>query len=206
MIASLFGFATGDNTSKVVLPYDPENGLVWEYDNVDDPYIRLKKTEIKDGEQIFYFAENSLHIEYFDYYKGKMIDLIFVDENGNTVKYYAYPYQDGATAYKKIKILAPDEYIEFVYHAVPQIEDANSRWHIDSDSEKYVLYSPEEYAPEKTYTFVYEKGSNEYNAISVGFTCGHSDAGFYEFRYVIVDFSSGEGVITKDYISNTEYA
>ncbi len=206
MIASFFGIATGDNASKVSLPYDPEKGLVWEYDNVDDPYIRLKKTEIKDGEQIFYFTENTFHIEYFDYYKGEMMDLIFTDENGNSLKYYAYPYQEGVATYNKIKILAPDEYIEFVYHAVPQIDDENSRWHIDSKSEKHVLYSPEEYAPEKTYTFVYEKGSNEYNSLSVGFTCGHRDAGFYEDRYVIVDFSSGEGVITKEHNSSIEYA
>ena len=45
------GAFMGYPTAKVELPYDEATGLVWEYDNVDDPYINLVETETKDGNQ-----------------------------------------------------------------------------------------------------------------------------------------------------------
>ena len=51
----IMGAAIGYPTAQVELPYDEATGLVWEYDNVDDPYVNLVKTEIEDGKQIFYF-------------------------------------------------------------------------------------------------------------------------------------------------------
>lgn len=198
-ISSLFGVLMGDNLAKVELPYNPENGLVWEYDDVDDPYIRLQKTEIKDGKQIFYFKHKTV-LENTCY--GQAMDLIFTDKNGNSLKYYAYPYQEGYTTYETIKILAPGEYLEFSYTPTPQLEASEYRWSIDLDDEFCVLHYKDGIATEKTFTFIYEIGSNEYNMISVGYSispAGPHDS--YENCFVHVDFSSGEGVITKEYSS-----
>lgn len=198
-ISSLFGVATGNNLSKVELPYNPEQGLVWEYDNIDDIYLRLQKTEIKDGKQIFYFKHKNV-LENTCY--GQAMDLIFTDKNGNALKYYAYPYQEGYTTYKTIKILAPGEYLEFSYTPTPQTQAPKYRWSIDLDDEIYVLHYKDGIASEKTFTFVYEIGSNDYNMISVGFSISPTGPhNYYESGFVHVDFSSGEGVITKEYHS-----
>ena len=55
-IADLFLSITGLDITKVALPYDPENGLVWEYDGVDDPYIKLEKMTVDGNEQVFRFV------------------------------------------------------------------------------------------------------------------------------------------------------
>ena len=83
----LFSFITGAMfgypTAKVELPYDEAAGLVWEYDNVDDPYVKLSETEIKDGKQIFYFESAGIEIST----DGEMMDLVFTDKNGNEEVY-----------------------------------------------------------------------------------------------------------------------
>ena len=78
------GAVVGYPTAQVELPYDEATGLVWEYDNVDDPYVKLSKTEIKDGKQIFYFESTGIEIAT----DGEMMDLVFTDENGNEEVYY----------------------------------------------------------------------------------------------------------------------
>lgn len=50
-IAQFFLGITGLDTTKVTLPYSPEEGLVWEYDNKNDPYIKLKDMVIEGDEQ-----------------------------------------------------------------------------------------------------------------------------------------------------------
>lgn len=200
-ISSLFGFITGDNLTKVELPYDPEQGLVWEYDNVDDPYLNLQKTKIEDGKQVFYFKANSFSTPF---YNGEVMDLVFTDENGNSQKYYAYRYQEGYTTYKTLEILAPGEYIEFNYTPNPQIKEETYDWNVDPDKEIYVLLDKERFASEKTFTIIYEKDSTESDVISVGLSWHKPTAmedDHYENGFIQIDFSSGKGVITKEYFS-----
>lgn len=195
-ISSIFGLAAGDNTAKVALPYAPESGLVWEYDNVEDPYISLTKTEIKNGEQIFYFTGNTRHANK-EFSDGDYLDLIFTDKNGNSVKYYAFIYEEGYTYNSKIKILAPDEYIEYVYNIVPQIPDVQYRWVADNDCEKYLKHNPNVFACENSYTVVYDKNSADSEKIEVYFRCIPVSEGNDERHRLTIDFSSGEGVLIE---------
>lgn len=204
-ISSLFGLISGDNLTKVELPYDPEQGVVWEYDNVDDPYLNLQKTKIEGDKQVFYFKANSFSTPF---YNGEVMDLVFTDENGNSQKYYAYRYQEGYTTYKTLKILAPGEYIECSYTPTPQIEEEMYDWDVGSEEEMYVLLDKERFAPEKTFTMIYEKGSTESGVIAVRLSW-HSptavDGDYYESGFVQIDFSSGKGVVTKEYFSLTAF-
>ncbi len=197
-ISSILGLAAGDNTAKVSLPYNPQSGLVWEYDNVEDPYISLTKTEIKNGEQIFYFTGNTRHA-YKEFSDGDYLDLIFTDENGNSVKYYAFIYEEGYTYNSKIKILAPDEYIEYVYDIIPQTPDVLYRWTSDIDCEKYLKHNPNSFAAKNSYTIVYDKNSADSEMIEVYFRCIPVSEGNDERHRLTIDFSSGEGVpVEKD--------
>ena len=78
------GAFVGYPTAKVELPYNEATGLVWEYDNVDDPYINLADTEIEDGKQIFYFECSGMNFEP----NGEMMELVFTDQNGNEEVFY----------------------------------------------------------------------------------------------------------------------
>lgn len=197
LFSSIFGIVSGNNTANVALPYDPENGVVWEYDNIDDPYIKLTKTEIKDGEQIFYFAGNTSHF-YNALYDGDYLDLIFTDKNGNTLKYYAFIYEEGISLISKIKILAPDEYIEYVYDIVPQTQHEQYRWVVDIDNN--IKLNTDVIAPKNSFTVVYDKGSDSGEILNLYFRC-ISLSGNADERYKIhVDFSSGEGVLISENI------
>ncbi len=200
MIANLFGIASGNNSAKVTLPYDPENGVVWEYDDVDDPYIRLAKTEVNGNEQTFYFVDNFRHFYDAGLADGDYLDLIFTDKNGNSVKYYAHIYEEGYTTFSRIKILAPDKYIEFVYNIKPQTQFEMYRWYTDIDSEEHILYNANVFAAQNSYTVVYEKGSAESDTIAVEFNC-RSFPQYEDVRekYSLnIDFSSGEGIVVYE--------
>lgn len=80
------GAVIGYPTAQIELPYDEATGLVWEYDNVDDPYINLVETKIKDGKQIFIFENAGIKLDW----NGEVMELVFTDKNGNEEIYYAY--------------------------------------------------------------------------------------------------------------------
>ena len=102
-----FGALTGTDSAQVILPYDENKGIVWEYDRVNDPYAKLTKTEIVDDTQIFTFrtTQNSLFNTADG--TGYVMDFIFTDKNGNSKKYYAVDLNKG------FQIYAPGEYAEF---------------------------------------------------------------------------------------------
>ena len=94
--SDIAGAVFGYPTSDIVLPYDEEKGLVWEYDCVNDPNIELVETKIENGEQIFVFrGAGKINIaEIFtkseDEWQGDIMDLVFMDKNGNKKVYYGY--------------------------------------------------------------------------------------------------------------------
>ena len=75
----------GQAKSELVLPYDESQGIVWEYDDVNDYYIELAETRVEDGKQIFVFANEDCREEI----NGSLMDVVFTDKNGNRMKYYA---------------------------------------------------------------------------------------------------------------------
>ena len=95
LFGGAFEAVFGSPTEKVVLPYDESKGIVWEYDDTDDPYINLKEVQIKGDEQIFVF-ENSEDLitnmfnivvnSFLDTgYEGNVMDLVVTDAQGNSV-------------------------------------------------------------------------------------------------------------------------
>lgn len=67
------------------MPYDESQGIVWEYDDVNDYYIELAETRVEDDKQIFVFANEDCKEEI----NGSLMDVVFTDKNGNRMKYYA---------------------------------------------------------------------------------------------------------------------
>lgn len=114
-----FGYITGTDQTKIALPYNPESGIVWEYDSKDDKYIKLHDTVIEGNEQIFCFRKNgSTSVSY----NGMWMDLIFTDKNGNSLKYYMRYDTDGELEdnNQEFIVLAPGEYLEYEYTATPE--------------------------------------------------------------------------------------
>ncbi len=75
----------GQAKSELVMPYDEANGIVWEYDDVNDYYIELAEMRIEGDKQIFVFANEDCKEEI----NGSLMDIVFTDKNGNKVTYYA---------------------------------------------------------------------------------------------------------------------
>ncbi len=94
--SDISGAIFGYPTSEIVLPYDEEKGLVWEYDCVNDPNIELVETKFENGKQVFVFrGTGKINIaEIFtkseDEQQGDIMDLVFTDKNGNQKIYYGY--------------------------------------------------------------------------------------------------------------------
>lgn len=96
IFANIAGAIFGYPTSEIVLPYDEEKGIVWEYDCVNDPNIELVEERIENGEQIFVFVGKGkfdiaeIFIKDENEQQGSMMDIVFTDKNGNQKIYYGY--------------------------------------------------------------------------------------------------------------------
>lgn len=163
IFGSMLEYVFGTPTEKVVLPYNPDSGMVWEYDNADDPYIFLSDTKIEGNEQVFYFKcvpdnfENPvdwLRDVYIkdtggDSYAGDKMELVFTDKNGNQEIFYA-------TAYGTMEppqIYRADECLTFDYECIAQNPKENGVWTVTLDS-GYVLAKPHTYNNNATFTVV----------------------------------------------------
>ena len=62
-IISFFGGIMGVGQAEIVLPHDPENGIVWEYKSEDEAFIKLVDDEIKNGQHIFTFMGRDMFDE-----------------------------------------------------------------------------------------------------------------------------------------------
>lgn len=169
LFMGIFETAFGIGTEKVVLPYDEESGVVWEYREGDDAFVDCIRTEIKNGQQIFTFRgkwmiddsnpESYQNEEFVD-------DLYFVDADGNVKTYYAMldfskdgP-NDGSLFYGDMEIYEESECAVFEYtvKAITEVEDCY--WHEydysaqNDDSNRYVGLPDLKNVPERTYKFV----------------------------------------------------
>lgn len=162
-IAQLFLGITGLDTTKVSLPYDPENGLVWEYDNINDPYIFLKETEIDGDKQIFRFKSREKLGDDYVYGCGSMMDLVFTDQNGNTETYYATTY---GTDFHRVRIRPEDEIAVYQHTVTAAKTFEDSEWDLGFGTDtycRYIVYNPEMKSNPESFTFTvaYEKGSDD---------------------------------------------
>lgn len=158
---NLSGFVTGADQTRIALPYDPENGLVWEYDNKNDPYIKLHDTVIEDDEQIFCFRDKrgTTNSE-----NGEWMDLIFTDKNGNQRKYYvSFDHEDVLEdKHQDFLVLAPGEYLEYDYTVKADKTVAGGDWYItyldNYRTNLDIAYMPrQEISSEETFKLVFAK-------------------------------------------------
>ena len=204
-IADIFLSLTGLDVTKVVLPYDPENGLVWEYDNINDPYIKLEDMVIGDDEQIFKFVNRGNNKDTnYKYGCGYMMDLIFTAENGETETYYATTRN---VSLGRVKIWAEDEVLVYNYTATVQKLYDDSEWEMDfgtgSDSE-YVVYNPDTKSTSRTFTVVYEKGTDDDDIIWLYFVNRSAEEDYWESHKIQLDCSGKEAKLLKESFWSTD--
>lgn len=160
-IINIFGFVSGEDQTKIVLPYDPENGLVWKYDNKNDPYIKLHDTVIEGDEQIFCFRDKRGTTNTGN---GEWMDLIFTDKNGNQLKYYASFDHEGTleNKHQDFLVLAPGEYLEHEHTVKTDNTKSGCDWYItyfdNHRTNLNVAYMPrQEHSSEETFKLVFTK-------------------------------------------------
>lgn len=205
VIFSIFSSMTGLDVSKITLPYNPEEGLVWEYDNENDPYIKLKDMVIEGDEQIFKFVNRGQSkLTGYKYGCGYMMDLVFTAENGETETYYATTRN---VSLGRVKIWAEDEVLVYNYTATAKKVYDDSEWEMDfgtdSDSE-YVVYNPDTKSTSRTFTVVYEKGMDEDDIIWVSFDNRSGEGDYWEAHHIQLDCSGDEAKLLKEEFWSTD--
>ncbi len=212
LASSLIGSITGGDRTQVVLPYEPEKGVVWECDVQDDTPIELVETEIDGEKQIFHFksnfsmdmvrnfagiAKDLITKEHSDteYSYGEYYRVTFTDENGNEKKYYAETQTDTESIYfDKAVFYAPDEYFAFDYTVTAQQPIEGEYGWYNQDFEFRTEFYKAEYSPTRTVTIVhagddFESNEEYYNYwIEYGPIDGYKrETEFVKIKYRIVD-------------------
>ncbi len=204
-IADLFLSITGLDITKVVLPYDPENGLVWEYDNENDPYIKLKDMVIEGDEQIFKFVNRGYNKDItYKYGCGYMMNLIFTAENGETETYYATTRN---VSLGRVKIWSEDEVLVYNYTATAKKVYDDSEWEMDFGSEsdsEYVVYNPDTESTSRTFTVVYEKGMADDDIIWISFDNRSGEGNYWEAHHIKLDCSGEEAKLLEESFWSTD--
>lgn len=163
-----FGFVTGNDKTEIILPYDPENGLVWECD-VDDPYFQLAETKIDGDNQIFYIRPKTLKAH--DSENGQFCDIIFTDKNKNEKKYYVCTNQNTPSTYDLL-VYAPGEYYDFEYTVKAKKPSMLYEWHVPVAESDYVLYNPDLEGNETTFTVVHPYDKYQSSSYKISFCYG----------------------------------
>lgn len=155
LIDTLFGAPLALNKAEIVLPYDPQKGIVWEYDNNDDPYIELVSTDIEDGEQIFTFGITG---ENWDS-DGSVMELVFTDKSGNQEVFYGCRgvLFDYGNLFRKPYFYDPDDCITFEYTVTAEEPVRLGKWEVNNGID-YIIRDSETNGDSKTYTIVYIPG------------------------------------------------
>lgn len=154
MLMMLFGSVTGaikgDNVTKVELPYNPSEGNVWEYDDVDDPLFDLVKTEIDADKQIFTFKGINMFDAMTQETDSDMImDAVFTNENGEELIYYVCVDHSYFAINYKMEFWSPDEYVIFDYTPKEETTVEGAEW-VSAD---YKI-NESEIDGEKTFTYL----------------------------------------------------
>lgn len=192
----------GIGIEKTALPYDPQNGVVWEYQEGDEAYIDCIDTEIKDGQQIFTFRGKRI----FDkdrptstYYENEALvdDIYFEDENGNIKIYYAFvkfrvsdPKTDSAT-YGSMDIYEETECASFQYTAKAENELKDCYWHVydsraDLRQNRYIGEYKLDNIHERTYQFVFPPEDIKDHSFNMNFV--YRDSQGKQFEKIEVEF------------------
>ena len=216
--SSLIGAVTGGDRTQVVLPYEPENGIVWECDVPDSP-VELVETEINGKTQIFWFrstkAEDMLEVfgelakEFItkdysenEYTYGEIYKIIFTDANGNEQIYYAESNHNSESLYFDVlKIYSPDEYYAFDYTVTAQQPIEGEYGWYNRMYEFRTEHYKAEYLPERTLTIIHTaddiaEGEEYYYSVEYGLIDGYEkESETVSIKYVI---NNGEVEILEE--------
>lgn len=204
LFSTIAGAIKGDNVTKVELPYNPSEGVVWEYDGVDDPLFELIETDTEGDTQIFTFKGISMSdASKKDVSTDAVMDVVFTDENGNELLYYARVNSDYLSFYYKIDFYSPDEYVVAEYTPEEENHIDGAEWFAYTEGENY--YGETVTDGKKTFRFLYlpDKTGIEKNRYSQLFTYmvkkddGSEDV-YYEKIYVKFDVETGKYEIFEE--------
>lgn len=193
LFSFISGAISGYPTAQVELPYDEATGLVWEYDNVDDPYINLVKTEIKDGKQVFVYENSGIRLDW----NGEVMELVFTDKNGNEKIFYA----SGGSKRFAPQIYDAEECSLIDLTVTAKEPESGGKWKV-TDHNYYIMYREETVSETQTYTVVVtpdnKKGCyTEYGMFSVEFTYVNSFGAPIELSSAIYKFEDGEHYLSE---------
>lgn len=195
--SALFGFlgiAVGDNTSEVVLPYEPESGYIWEYDCVNDISVILTNSKTENGKQIFSFTgmDAKTNIK-----QGYVMDLVFTAENGETRIYYAYA--ENGFIYDKVIIAPAEDCVVTDYTVKSVCGNEDCKWSVDvyCKNKENILYSTDTTGTEITHTVILFP-KNEKKEFGCYFECRSETAAHEEHHYVWFDFTGDTPVATPN--------
>ncbi|MBQ7958048.1 MAG: hypothetical protein IJ279_08425 [Clostridia bacterium] len=189
-ISSGVGAITGTDKTEVALPYDEANGIVWTCDD-DEEWFHLEETRIKGDKQIFYFKGNSV----FGGAKATVSEVIFKDEKGNKIVYYARSIADKFSFNFQVTMYAPGEYA-FVEYTPQERKTYDDAWWetpyaksnyletIEKDGVKtfkYVCFCDENFVEDFRYKTNPPEGKpdtieNEYERLTVEFKVKNGEA------------------------------
>lgn len=208
--SSLIGAVTGGDRTQVVLPYEPEKGIVWECDVPDSP-IKLVETEVNGNTQTFWFkstktmdlvkgfgeAAKGLITDVYpehEYTYGDLYKIIFTDANGNEQIYYAESNLNLESIYFETpKIYSPEEYFAFDYTVTAQQPiEGEYGWYNQDYSFRTEHYKAE-YSPTRTVTIVHTaddiaEGEEYYYEVEYGLIDNYkAENETVSIKYVITD-------------------
>ena len=190
LIIAVYGFFTGTDKTELILPYDESNGIVWEYDGVDDPYLTLVDTKTDGDSQIFTFRRKNSFITK-DTGDGKVMKIIFTDRNGNEMIYYAV--NDDSDPFI-INFYTPEDVNILEYTVKAEKPLPGGHWALTSGSSyntssQRTLYTPFENTETFTFTIVTPKNDSTVRYIR---KFDYLSATGREKEYVLISFSLDE--------------
>lgn len=197
--STLVGTAIGPKTTEVELPYNPEEGYVWEFECVGDEYLLLIDTEIEGDKQVFTFRGKHPKELLADISTEKIngAPVYFIAKNGEKLLYYTRnDYDSFIDIYGEVIMYEPGEYVfaEYTPKETKTVEGAE--WEADTyENENYV--ETIEVDGVKTYKFVIlpdEEGST----YSTAFRYRNRTNDVLETYAVTFGIVDGQGFVLKE--------
>lgn len=216
LASSLIGTVTGGDRTEIVLPYEPEKGIVWECD-IPMGGAKVVKTEIDGNEQIFYFKgtftdtmltfakdfigairDDSYVFQYEKTY-GQVYEILFTDKNGNELKYYAKEKltEEDSIYSDMVDIYAPGEYTTFEYTVTAQNPLEGEIFWYTGYSNHTECFAPS-FSPTHTFTIVHTEDFENSGEYSYHMYYGDDENHDSEYAFFKYKFTDGEVEILEE--------
>ncbi len=195
--SSLFGAITGNDRTKVELPYDEAKGLIWECEE-DANWFSVINTEIEGDKQIFTFKGSSSFGTDETIYDE--FEVVFTAKNGEEIVYIAEKDDDYFGIELKVKMYSPDEYDMITYTPEANIPVEGAEWYATGSSE---LYKAETVDGKNTFTFVYLPDGDGKTRFSdeLKYMSKDKDNSWQKHERIILEvvLENGKAIIRQDY-------